>query len=81
MIEKRESQQPPERRVDAAEVPEIDFMLVHVDELRNLAVRRLMPGKRPERGCGFTLEQGVARERHADRAHRRVAGEYGRVTA
>src|SRR5260221_1568787 len=40
-----------------------------------------MPGERHERGGGFALEQGVARQRHADRAHRRVAGEDRRVTA
>ena len=81
VIEKCDAEQPPEGRIDATEIPEIDFLLAQVDELRDLSVRSLMPGQRQERGRGFALEQRVAGECHADRANRRVACEDCRVAA
>jgi len=77
----RDGDQPPQRRVDAAEVPEIGLTAPRIDELGDLAVRRLVRGERGEalrRGGG---KRGVARERHADGADRAIAAEDRGVAA
>ena len=45
-----ERDQPPQRRVDAAEIPEVRLAPAHVDELRHLPVGRLMRRERLESG-------------------------------
>src|SRR3990172_339465 len=80
-IEKVERDEPPQRGVDAAEGPEVGLLPAHVDEFRDLAVFRLVPGKREQPGRGFARTHGISRERHADRAHRGVATEYRRIAA
>ena len=80
-VEKVQSHQPPERGVDAAEVPEVGLLPAQVDEFRNLAVCRLKSAERDEAGSCLALEHEIPRERHADRAHRSVTPEYCSIAA
>ncbi len=59
-VEEVAGQQPPERGIDAAQVPEIGFAGARLDELRDLAVRGLMGGQGVESRSGGSLEHGVS---------------------
>ena len=52
LVEQSERDEPPQSRVDAAQVPEIGFAPVRRDELRDLAVRRLIRRERLEARYG-----------------------------
>src|SRR5690349_7001072 len=80
-VEKGERDQPPQRRIDTAEIPEVRFTGRRVDELRDLAVRRLMRGERGETGDGLALEERIARQRQTERADGGIATEYRRIAA
>src|SRR6185437_9942453 len=80
-LEEVAREQPPERRVDAAEIPEVGFARALLDELRDLAVGRLMLAQGLETGRGGALEQGVAGKGHSDRADGGIPAEYGRIAA
>ena len=67
--------QPPQRRVDAAEVPEVGVAAFGVDVLRDLAVGRLLRGQRVEAGDGAVLERVDAAAAHRQHADRRIAAE------
>src|SRR5690606_38993737 len=55
-VETVDRDEPPQRRVDAADVPEIRLARHGVDELRYLPVRRLMLGERIDAGGRAALE-------------------------
>ena len=78
---KRKRDEPPQRRVDATEIPEIRLTALEVDELWNLAVGRLVRGQGMQAGRGLAFQERVARQRHSERAHRRIASEDGCVAA
>ena len=80
-VEEGDAREPPERGVDAAEIPEVGLGAAGVDELRDLAVRRLMRRERREAGRGGAFQGRIAGDRHAERAHRGVAAEDGAVAA
>ena len=80
-IQERERDQPPQRGVDAPQVPEIRLLPVQVHELGHLPVRRLMFRQGAYSRGSRALQHAVARQRHADRTHGGVAPEYGRVAA
>src|SRR5690606_11534603 len=80
-VEPIDRDEPPQRRVDTAHVPEIRLARLEVDELRDLPVSRLMLGERLDGARRAALELGVSRDRHAERADRRVAREDRRVAA
>src|SRR5690606_38372962 len=80
-VETIDRDEPPQRRVDAADVPEIGFARRGIDELRDLPVRSLMLAERLDAGGCAALEIAVARKRHPERANRRVAREHSRVAA
>ena len=80
-LEEIEREQPPERRVDAAEIPEVGFARPLLDELRDLAIGCLMLAQCLEAGRGRALEQRVAGKGHPDRADGGIPAEYGRVAA
>ena len=80
-IDEVEADQPPQRRIDAAEVPEVGLLSREVHELRNLAVGRLVAGQRLEPGLRRAFELAVARHGHPERAHGGVAREDRGVAA
>ena len=71
--------QPPQRGVDAAEVPEIGLAVFSVDVLRDLPVAGLMRGQRVQAVQCALLERGDAAAVHRQHAHRRIAPEHARV--
>src|SRR6187401_55996 len=81
LIEQRERDEPPERRVDAAQVPEIRLPALGGDELWDLAVRCLIARERLETDRCSSLEHAVSGNCHAERADRRVAAEDRRIAA
>src|SRR5690348_15146542 len=81
LVEQGERDQPPERRVDAAQVPEIRLAAIRGDKLRDLAVRRLILREGLEARDGSSLERAVSGDDHAERADRGVAAKDRRVAA
>lgn len=73
--------QPPQRRVDAAQIPEARVAVFGIDVLRDLPVRRLRPRQRIEARDRPFLERRHATARHREHAHAGVAPEDSRVTA
>src|SRR6185369_2680604 len=71
--------QPPQRGVDAADVPEVGLLLVGVDVLGDLAVGALVRGQRVEALDGALFERRYAAAAHAERTDRRVAAKHARV--
>src|SRR5579859_6487945 len=80
-IQERQGNQPPQRRIDASEIPEVRLLPLRIDELRDLSVRRLMFCQGVQTRCGCMLQILVARQCHPDRTHGCVAPEYGGVAA
>src|SRR5690348_4260529 len=79
-VEQSERDQPPERRVDTAEIPEIRLAALRRDEFRDLAIRRLILRQRLEPRDRSSLELAVSGDGHAERADRGVAAEDRRIT-
>ena len=77
----RERNQPPQRRVDAAQIPEVGLLLLEVDELGDLSVGGLMHRERMQASCSLALESLVAGQCHADCADRGIASENGVIAA
>ena len=80
-VEEIQGDEPPQRRVDAAEVPEIRLALLRCNELGDLAILRLMPRKGAQRHHRCPLERRIARSGHAEGADGGIAPEDGRVAA
>jgi hypothetical protein len=74
-IEICQGDQPPQRRVDATQVPEVGLALLQVDELRDLPIRGLVPGQRVQAGRRRALQLLITGHSHAERAHRRIPPE------
>jgi hypothetical protein len=73
--------QPPQRGVDAAQVPEVRILALGVDVLGNLAVGRLLRRERIEAGDRALLQRGHAAAAHGHHADRGIAPEDARVAA
>ncbi len=71
--------QPPERGIDAAQVPEIRIASFRIDVFGNLAVGGLLRGQGIEAGHGALLQGRHAAAAHRHDAHGRVAPEDPRV--
>src|SRR5690242_7662203 len=81
LVEQCERDEPPKRRVDAAQIPEVRLTGVRCDELRYLAIRRLMARKGREAHSRRTLECAVSGNRHSERTDGGVAAEDRGVAA
>ena len=80
-VEGPDGEQPPQRGIDATEVPEVGLRPATIDELRDLAVGGLVlrQGRKP--ALRPRAQRPVAGERHADRADRRIAREHRAIPA
>ena len=80
-VQNAERNQPPQRRIDAAQIPEVGLLLLEVDELGDLSVGRLMHRERVKTSRSLALENLVAGQGHTDRADRGIASEDGVIAA
>ena len=82
-IQDRQRNQPPQRRIDAPEVPEVRLHLP-VQDRRTLAICSVrVPGDRQRMQAGDSrlLQLCVTGDHHSDRTYGGVSPEDGRVTA
>ena len=81
LIEECDGDQPPQRRVDAAEVPEVGLAPARIDEFRDLAIGGLVPGERMKPVTAARSSFAIAGHGHADGADRRIPPENRGVAA
>src|SRR5258708_8694403 len=80
-IEKGERNQPPQCRIDAPQIPEIRLLPLHVHELRNLSVRRLVFRQGVQTGSGLTLQRLITGHPPPNRSNAGVSPEYPGLAA
>ena len=80
-VQKRHRNQPPQRRINTPQVPEIRLTTLQVHELRDLPVGRLVLRQRMQPSRGFAFQQLVARHHHPKRTHGRISPKNRRVAA
>src|ERR1700722_1924487 len=81
LIQERECDQPPQRGIDAAEIPEIRLVSLNVHELCDLSVGCLMLRKRVQPYLGRLLQVAVSGQSHAYGTDRGVPSEDGCIAA
>src|SRR5262250_52189 len=80
-VEKIDGDEPPQRGVDAAEIPEVGFVPTWIYEFRDLAVACLVASETGQPGGSLFGQLGVPRQGHANGADRGVAAKDGGVSA